>query len=72
MNISINISSFIFALCTETLKTLEETLKSKQIQMAKLESELEMQHMINREKTIEIATLKSTIKQIENIRDCKI
>lgn len=72
MNISINISSFIYTLYTEAFETLGETLMNTQIQMAKLESELETQHTINREKTIEIDSLKSTIRQIENIRDCKI
>ena len=72
MNISINVSSFIYTLYTEAFETLGEALMNTQIQMAKLESELETQHTINRKKTIEIDSLKSTIRQIENIRDCKI
>lgn len=72
MNISINVSSFIHTLYTEAFETLGETLMNTQKQMAKLESELETQHTINRKKTIEIDSLKSTIRQIENIRDCKI
>ena len=72
MNISINVSSFIYTLYTEAFETLGETLMSTQIQMANLESELVTQHTINRKKTIEIDSLKSTIRQIENIRDCKI